>query len=52
MYRRAVNNQEKTTHTDDILNLIQFVMKIVTGRVADQKALQKSDFIKLDLPRV
>jgi len=27
-------------------------MKIVTGAVADQKALQKSDFIKLDLPCV
>lgn len=37
---------------DDILNLIQCVMKIVTGTVADQKALQKFDFIKLDLPCV
>lgn len=37
---------------DDILNFIQWVMKIVTGTVADQKALEKSDFIKLDLPRV
>lgn len=37
---------------DDILNLIQCVMKIVTGTVADQTALQKFDFIELDLPRV
>lgn len=52
MYTRAAEQPAETPHTDDILNLIQHVMKIVTGPGADQKALQNCDFIKLDLPCV